>query len=67
VAKADDRVVSCDDVELSSRAGQITAYIEITIQDDLTLEQAHDIETSLEEKVRQAEPNLKQVVFRALG
>jgi len=67
VTNADDRVVSCDDVELSSRAGQITAYIEITVQDDLTLEQAHDIETSLEEKVRQAEPNLKQVVVRALG
>lgn len=67
VVTADDRVVSCDGVELSSRGGKVTAYIEITVADDLTLEQAHEIETSLEEKVRMAAPTLKQVVARALG
>jgi len=67
VVTADDRVVSCDGVELSSRGGKVTAYIEVTVADDLTLEQAHEIETSLEEKVRMAAPILKQVVARALG
>jgi cation diffusion facilitator family transporter len=67
VVTADDRVVSCDDVELSSRGGEITAYVDVTVADDLSLEQAHDIETSLEEKVRQTAPNLKRVVVRALG
>jgi len=67
VVTADERVVSCDDVELSSRGGQITAYIDVTVADDLTLEQAHDIETSVEQKVRQAMPILKNVVVRALG
>jgi cation diffusion facilitator family transporter len=67
VVTADERIVSCDDVELSSRGGQITAYIEVTVPDDLTLEQAHDIETSVEQKVRQAAPSLKNVVVRALG
>jgi cation diffusion facilitator family transporter len=64
---AHDRVVSCDDVELSSRGGEITAYIDVTVADDLTLEQAHDIETSIEDKVRDVAPNLKRVVVRALG
>lgn len=67
VVTADQRVVSCDDVELSSRSGEITAYVDVTVADDLSLEQAHDIETSLEEKVRQTAPNLKRVVVRALG
>ncbi len=67
VVAADESVVSCDDVELSSRGGEITAYVDVTVADDLTLEQAHDIETSLEEKVRQAASNLKRVVVRALG
>jgi cation diffusion facilitator family transporter len=64
---ADGRVLSIDDVELSSRGGEITAHIDVTVPDDLTLEQAHDIETSLEERVRQAAPQLKRVVVRALG
>jgi cation diffusion facilitator family transporter len=64
---AHGRIVSCDDVELSSRGGEITAYIDVTVADDLTLEQAHDIETSIEDKVRDVAPNLKRVVVRALG
>jgi divalent metal cation (Fe/Co/Zn/Cd) transporter len=67
VVTADGRVISCDDVELSSRGGEITAYVDVTVADDLTLEQAHDIETSLEEGIRQAVPSLKRVVVRALG
>jgi cation diffusion facilitator family transporter len=67
IITSDDRVVSYDDVELSSRGGQITAHIDVTVADDLTLEQAHDIETSLEERVRQAAPKIRRVVVRALA
>jgi cation diffusion facilitator family transporter len=61
------RVLSCDDVELSSRAGQITAYVTVTVGDDLTLDQAHDLETSLEEQIRTLDPALAHVVVRAVG
>ena len=57
---AHQHVVSCNDVELSSRACEITAYIDVTVADDLTLEQTHDIETSLEDTVRRAAPNLSE-------
>jgi divalent metal cation (Fe/Co/Zn/Cd) transporter len=67
IVAGNERIVSCDDIELSSRSGQITAYIKVTVADDLTLEQAHDLETALEERVRQAAPSLKEVVVRALG
>jgi divalent metal cation (Fe/Co/Zn/Cd) transporter len=67
IATADERVISCDDIELSSRAGEIVAYLKITVPDDLTLEQAHVIETALEVRIRQTEPILKDVVVRALG
>jgi cation diffusion facilitator family transporter len=67
IATADPRVTACDDVELSSRGGEITGYLTITVADDLTLEQAHEIETLLEEKVRQAAPLVKHVVVRAHG
>jgi divalent metal cation (Fe/Co/Zn/Cd) transporter len=67
VVIADGRVISCNDVELSSRGGEITAYVDVPVADDLTLEQAHDIETSFEDKVRQVAPGLKRVTVRALG
>ncbi len=63
----DGRVVSCDDVELSSRDGKITAYVKVTVPDELTLDEAHDIETAVEERVRRAVRDVKQVVVRALG
>jgi len=62
-----ERVASANDVELSSRGGEITAYIDVTVADDLTLEQAHDIETGLEEEIRQLAPDFKRVVVRAHG
>ena len=67
IATADPRVTACDDVERSSRAGEITAHLTITVADDLTLEQAHEIETRLEGKVRQAAPLVKRAVVRAHG
>jgi cation diffusion facilitator family transporter len=67
IATSEERVLSCDDIELSSRGGGMFAYLKITVPDDLTLEQAHDIETALEVRIRQTEPVLKDVVVRALG
>ena len=58
-------VVGCRDVELSSRHGHITAYIVATMEGDLTLEQAHAIETDLENEVARSFPDLHEVVARA--
>jgi cation diffusion facilitator family transporter len=53
------------DVELSSRRGQITAHVVVRVPDDLTLEQAHEVETQLEAAIEQAMPELYEVVVRA--
>ena len=66
-AREESRVTSCDEIELSSRAGEIMAHVRVTVPDDLTLVQAHEIETALEERLRQATPDVKQVLVRALG
>lgn len=66
-AREEPRVVSCDEIELSSRAGEIMAHVRVTVPDDLTLVQAHEIETALEERLRQATPDVKHVLVRALG
>jgi len=58
-------VVGCRDVELSSRHGHITAHIVAVMDGDLTLEQAHGIETSVELEVARAFPELHEVVTRA--
>jgi cation diffusion facilitator family transporter len=53
------------DIELSSRRGQITAHVVARVTDDLTLEQAHEVETELETTIRRALPELRDVVVRA--
>jgi len=65
VATRQSRVARCDEVELSSRGGEITAYVSVRVPDDLTLEQAHDVETDLENRLRQDEGLLKDVLVRA--
>lgn len=64
-AAAESQVTSCTEVELSSRAGAITAYVIVRVPDDLTLEQAHDIETALEDRIKREEPKIRHVVVRA--
>ncbi len=53
------------DIELSSRRGEITAYMVVRVPDDLTLEQAHDVETELENEIQRGVPVLRHVVVRA--
>lgn len=65
VVMAGANVTSCKEIELSSRGGQITAYVLVTVPDDLTLEQAHDIETNLEERIKQEVPPIRDVIVRA--
>jgi cation diffusion facilitator family transporter len=55
------------DVELSSRRGQITAHVVVRVPDDLTLEQAHDVETELENEIQRGVPELRHVVVRAMA
>lgn len=66
-ARQDPKVAACDEIELSSRGGEIMAHVRITVADDLTLVQAHEIETALEERLRRASPAVKHVLVRALG
>ena len=65
VATRHARVAQCEEVELSSRGGEITAYVSVRVPDDLTLEQAHDVETDLERQLRQGEELLEDVLVRA--
>jgi divalent metal cation (Fe/Co/Zn/Cd) transporter len=58
-------VTRCRDVELSSRDGQITAHVVAEMSGKLSLEQAHDVETQLEERLREAFPELHEIVARA--
>jgi cation diffusion facilitator family transporter len=53
------------DVELSSRRGEITAHAVVRVGDDLTLEQAHEVETELETTIQRAVPEVRHVVVRA--
>lgn len=58
-------VAGCQDVELSSRHGHITAHVVAIMAGDLSLEQAHAIETDLENEVSRSFPELHEVVARA--
>jgi cation diffusion facilitator family transporter len=53
------------DIELSSRRGEITAYIVVRVPDDLTLEQAHEVETELENEIQRSVPDLRHAIVRA--
>jgi cation diffusion facilitator family transporter len=57
-------VSRCESIELSSRAGEITAHIAVQVPDDLLLSQAHELETELEEQVKQRFGQIKRVVVR---
>ncbi|HKF77576.1 MAG TPA: cation diffusion facilitator family transporter [Candidatus Dormibacteraeota bacterium] len=61
------KVAGGGDVELSSRRGQITAHVAVRVPDDLTLEQAHEVETELEELIRRTSPELHDVVVRVVA
>ena len=52
-------------MELSSRRGQITPHVVVRVPDDLSLEQAHEVETELETEIQRSVPELTHVVVRA--
>jgi divalent metal cation (Fe/Co/Zn/Cd) transporter len=55
----------CVDVELSDRHQRIHAHVVAEVAGDTNLEQAHRIETELEEQIRRALPEVSEVVARA--
>lgn len=62
-----EQVEACQDIELSSRMGHITAYISIRVADDLTLDQAHRIATEVEEEVKAHAPLIERAIVRAVA
>ncbi len=65
--RAHPQVIDESDVELSQRRGQITAHVVVRVPDDLTLEQAHEVETELEREIQRRAPELANVVVRAVA
>jgi cation diffusion facilitator family transporter len=55
----------CVDVELSDRHQRIHAHVVAEVAGDISLEDAHRIETELEEMIRRAFPEVHEVVARA--
>ena len=53
------------DVELSDRHHRIHAHVVAELSGDVSLEDAHRIETELEEQIRRAMPEVHEVVARA--
>ena len=58
-------VLRCVDVELSDRHQRIHAHVVAQVAGDISLEDAHRIETELEERIRRALPEVHEVVARA--
>jgi cation diffusion facilitator family transporter len=59
------QVVRCRDVELSERGDRLVAHVVAQMPGQLSLEDAHRVETELEERVHMALPELSEVVARA--
>ena len=53
------------DVELSDRHNRIHAHVVAELAGDVSLEQAHQVETELEERIRRALPEIREVTARA--
>ncbi len=53
------------DIELSYRHGRIHAHVVAELSGDVSLEQAHQVETELEEMIRRALPEVHEVTARA--
>ena len=64
IVEAHPEVVRCRDVELSARGGGLVAHVVAQIPGGVSLEQAHQVETELEERLRRALPELSEVVAR---
>jgi cation diffusion facilitator family transporter len=64
IVAAHPQVKRCVDVELSDRHQRIYAHVVAEVPGDISLEQAHQIETELEESIRRAIPEVHEVVAR---
>ena len=65
IVEAHPEVRRCVDVELSDRHQRIHAHVVAEVAGDISLEDAHRIETELEEQIRRALPEVHEVVARA--
>ncbi|MDQ6773149.1 MAG: cation diffusion facilitator family transporter [Candidatus Dormibacteraeota bacterium] len=63
-ARAHPAVLGTPDVELSDRDHHLVAHIAAQISGAVSLEEAHRVETEIEERARQAVPELSEVVAR---
>jgi cation diffusion facilitator family transporter len=64
IVESHPAVVRCRDVELSARGGGLVAHVVAQIPGEVSLEQAHQVETELEERLHAALPELSEVVAR---
>jgi cation diffusion facilitator family transporter len=65
VVESHPEVLECVDVELSDRHGSIHAHVVARLAGDVSLEHAHQVETELETRIRQAVPEIREVVARS--
>jgi cation diffusion facilitator family transporter len=65
IVESHPEVRRCVDVELSDRHQRIHAHVVAEVDGAVSLEQAHRIETELEERIRRALPEVDEVVARA--
>jgi cation diffusion facilitator family transporter len=65
IVESHPEVRRCVDVELSDRHQRIHAHVVAEVDGDISLEQAHRIETELEEMIRRAFPEVHEVTARA--
>ncbi|MGH7760290.1 MAG: cation diffusion facilitator family transporter [Candidatus Dormibacteraceae bacterium] len=65
IVEAHPEVERCVDVELSDRHQRIHAHVVAEVAGEISLEDAHRIETELEEMIRRAFPEVHEVVARA--
>jgi len=58
------RITACRDVEISSRSGHLIAHVVAVMAADASLNDAHLVESWLEERIRRDLPELSEVVAR---
>lgn len=66
IVETHPRVRACRDVELSARGEDLVAHVVAEMSGQTTLAEAHEVETDLEDRLRQALPELSEVVARVV-
>jgi divalent metal cation (Fe/Co/Zn/Cd) transporter len=65
LAEEHPEVLRCRDVELSERGGRLYVLAVVQMRPDVTLEDAHDVESELERAIKGAASEIADVVVRA--